>query len=171
MRLCQGSGLRFTFTRAKENSSSWHLHRASRLGQEPPSKRSTLIPWARKPRKRELLTSTLVAHPRSGQPDGDPRHAGDRRARASVRQAQRPTWPFTTGPDGGKVAGLVLKTRTGLVLVPSPGSAGDPGRHARECALPMTLARSAKKRNYLFLQQDLIDRQDYRHQRPAKWCA
>ncbi len=24
-----------------------------------------------------------------------------------------------TGPDGGKVAGLVLKTRTGLALVPS----------------------------------------------------
>jgi sporulation protein YlmC with PRC-barrel domain len=26
---------------------------------------------------------------------------------------------ITTGPDGGKVAGLVLKTRTGLSLVPS----------------------------------------------------
>ena len=35
-----------------------------------------------------------------------------------------------TGPDAGKVAGLVLKTRSGLCIVPSAGRDGNPCRHA-----------------------------------------
>ena len=36
-----------------------------------------------------------------------------------------------TGPDGGKVAGLVLKTRTGLSHRALAGSDGNSCRHAR----------------------------------------
>ncbi len=35
-----------------------------------------------------------------------------------------------TGPDGGKVAGLVLKTRAGLSHCALAGRDGDPRRHA-----------------------------------------
>jgi sporulation protein YlmC with PRC-barrel domain len=63
-----------------------------------------------------------------------------------------------TGPDGGKVAGLVLKTRTGLCLVPS--------QEVRETPAGTLELRSAEalvplkdEGGYLFLQRDLVDRQ------------
>src|SRR5215469_5080364 len=63
-----------------------------------------------------------------------------------------------TGPDAGKVAGLVLKTRTGLSLVPS--------REVRETPAGMLEVSSAEaitplkeQGTYIYLQQDLVDRQ------------
>ena len=63
-----------------------------------------------------------------------------------------------TGPDAGKVAGLVLKTRTGLSLVPS--------REVRETPAGMLEVSSAQaitplneQGTYIYLQQDLVDRQ------------
>jgi sporulation protein YlmC with PRC-barrel domain len=63
-----------------------------------------------------------------------------------------------TGPDGGKVAGLVLKTRIGLSIVPS--------QEVRETPAGTLELRSAEalvplkdESNYLFLQRDLVDRQ------------
>jgi sporulation protein YlmC with PRC-barrel domain len=63
-----------------------------------------------------------------------------------------------TGPDGGKVAGIVLKTRTGLCLVPS--------QEVRETPAGTLELRSADalvplkdEGGYLFLQRDLVDRQ------------
>jgi CBS domain-containing protein/sporulation protein YlmC with PRC-barrel domain len=63
-----------------------------------------------------------------------------------------------TGPDAGKVAGLVLKTRTGLALVPSREVRETP---AGTLELRSTDALSPLKDdgNFLFLQQDLVDRQ------------
>lgn len=63
-----------------------------------------------------------------------------------------------TGPEAGKVAGLVLKTRAGLSLVPAQDVMETPAgtlelRSAGE--LPPLNDGS----NYLFLQQDLVDRQ------------
>src|SRR5208337_1343743 len=64
----------------------------------------------------------------------------------------------STGPDGGNVAGLVLKTRTGLAIVPS--------REVMETPAGTLELRSADalvplhdQGNYLYLQQDLVDRQ------------
>jgi len=64
----------------------------------------------------------------------------------------------TTGPDGGKVAGLVLKTRAGLSLVPSQEVMETPAgtlevRHAE------VMAPLKEEGNYLLLRQDLVDRQ------------
>ncbi len=63
-----------------------------------------------------------------------------------------------TGPDGGKVAGLVLKTRTGLSIVPSQEvmetPAGTLELRSAEALVPLK-----DEGNYLFLQQDLVDRQ------------
>ena len=63
-----------------------------------------------------------------------------------------------TGPDAGKVAGLVLKTRTGLSLVPS--------REVRETPAGMLEVSSVEaitplkeQGTYIYLQQDLVDRQ------------
>ncbi len=63
-----------------------------------------------------------------------------------------------TGPDGGKVAGLVLKTRIGLSIVPS--------QEVRETPAGTLELRSAEalvplkdESSYLFLQRDLVDRQ------------
>jgi magnesium transporter len=63
-----------------------------------------------------------------------------------------------TGPDGGKIAGIVLKTRTGLCLVPS--------QEVRETPAGTLELRSADalvplkdEGSYLFLQRDLVDRQ------------
>ncbi len=63
-----------------------------------------------------------------------------------------------TGPDGGKVAGVVLKARTGLCLVPS--------QEVRETPAGTLELRSAEalvplkdESSYLFLQRDLVDRQ------------
>src|ERR1039458_8013024 len=63
-----------------------------------------------------------------------------------------------TGPDAGKVAGLVLKTRAGLAIVPSQDVMETP-------AGPLELLSSGAlvplqdQGNYLYLQQDLVDRQ------------
>ena len=63
-----------------------------------------------------------------------------------------------TGADAGKVAGLVLKTRTGLALVPS--------QEVRETSAGMLQVLSAEavtplqeQGSYIYLQQDLVDRQ------------
>ena len=63
-----------------------------------------------------------------------------------------------TGSDAGKVAGLVLKTRAGLSLVPS--------QEVRESAAGTLEVLSAQavtplndQGNYIYLQQDLVDRQ------------
>ncbi|MGA3131560.1 MAG: CBS domain-containing protein [Terracidiphilus sp.] len=64
----------------------------------------------------------------------------------------------TTGPEGGKVAGLVLKTRTGLSLVPSQEVMETPAGtlELRSGAVIVPLKDDS---NYLFLQQDVVDRQ------------
>jgi len=63
-----------------------------------------------------------------------------------------------TGPDAGKVAGLVLKTRAGLWLVPSQEvmetPAGTLELRSKDAMEPLN-----DQGNYLYLQQDLIDRQ------------
>ncbi len=63
-----------------------------------------------------------------------------------------------TGPDAGKVAGLVLKTRTGLFVVPSQEVMETPAG-TLELRSPDTLQPLKDEGNYLYLQQDLIDRQ------------
>ena len=64
-----------------------------------------------------------------------------------------------TGPDAGKVAGLALKTRAGLMLVPSQEvmetPAGTLELRSKDALTPL----SGQQGNYLFLQQDLVDRQ------------
>ena len=64
----------------------------------------------------------------------------------------------TTGRGGGKVAGLVLKTRSGLSLVPSHEVMETPAG-TLEVRSPGVLAPLHDDGNYLLLQQDLIDRQ------------
>lgn len=64
----------------------------------------------------------------------------------------------TTGPDAGNVAGLVLKTRTGLALVPSQEVMETPAG-TLELRDPDALAPLNDQTSYLFLQQDLVDRQ------------
>jgi len=63
-----------------------------------------------------------------------------------------------TGPDGGKVAGIVLKTRTGLSIVPSQEvmetPAGTLELRSAEAVSPLK-----DEGSYLFLQRDLVDRQ------------
>jgi sporulation protein YlmC with PRC-barrel domain/CBS domain-containing protein len=63
-----------------------------------------------------------------------------------------------TGPDAGKVAGLVLKTRTGLLLVPSnevrETPAGTLELRSQEALTPLK-----EQGNFIYLQQDLVDRQ------------
>lgn len=63
-----------------------------------------------------------------------------------------------TGPDAGKVAGLVLKTRTGLCIVPSQEVLETPAGtlELRSPNAPQPLKEDG---NYLYLQQDLVDRQ------------
>jgi magnesium transporter len=63
-----------------------------------------------------------------------------------------------TGPDAGKVAGLVLKTRTGLALVPSQEVMETPAG-TLELRTAEALAPLKEEGNYLYLQQDLVDRQ------------
>ena len=65
---------------------------------------------------------------------------------------------ITTGPEGGKVAGLVLKTRTGLSLVPSQDVLETPAG-TLEVRSADVLTPLRDEGNYLFLQQDLVDRQ------------
>jgi CBS domain-containing protein/sporulation protein YlmC with PRC-barrel domain len=63
-----------------------------------------------------------------------------------------------TGPDGGKVAGIVLKTRSGLCLVPSRELIETPAG-TLELRSSDALAPLHDEGNYLFLQRDLVDRQ------------
>ena len=64
----------------------------------------------------------------------------------------------TTGPDGGRVAGLVLKTREGLALVPSQEVMETPAG-TLELRSVKALGPLRDEGSYLFLQQDLVDRQ------------
>jgi flagellar motility protein MotE (MotC chaperone)/sporulation protein YlmC with PRC-barrel domain/CBS domain-containing protein len=63
-----------------------------------------------------------------------------------------------TGPDAGKVAGLVLKTRAGLFIVPSHEVMETPAG-TLELRSAGALAPLEDQGNYLYLQQDLVDRQ------------
>lgn len=63
-----------------------------------------------------------------------------------------------TGPEAGKVAGLVLKTRAGLSLVPSQDVMETPAG-TLELRSSGELPPLKDGGNYLFLQQDLVDRQ------------
>ena len=63
-----------------------------------------------------------------------------------------------TGPDAGKVAGLVLKTRAGLSLVPSQDVMETPAG-TLELRSAGALVPLQDQGNYLYLQQDLVDRQ------------
>ncbi len=63
-----------------------------------------------------------------------------------------------TGPDAGKVAGLVLKTRAGLCIVPSHQVLETPAG-TLELRSPSALVELKDDGNYLYLQQDLVDRQ------------
>ncbi len=64
----------------------------------------------------------------------------------------------TTGPDGGRVAGIVLKTRSGLSIVPSQEvmetPAGTLELNSVEAISPLK-----DEGSFLFLQRDLVDRQ------------
>ena len=63
-----------------------------------------------------------------------------------------------TGPDAGKVAGLVLKTRAGLCIVSSQEVMETPaGTLELRTAEALTPLRD--QGNFLYLQQDLVDRQ------------
>jgi flagellar motility protein MotE (MotC chaperone)/sporulation protein YlmC with PRC-barrel domain len=63
-----------------------------------------------------------------------------------------------TGPDAGKVAGLVLKTRAGLCIVPSEDVMETPaGTLELRSSGAMTPLKDDG--NYLYLKQDLVDRQ------------
>jgi sporulation protein YlmC with PRC-barrel domain len=63
-----------------------------------------------------------------------------------------------TGPDAGKVAGLVLKTRSGLCIVPSQEVMETPAG-TLELRSPGALVPLKDEGNYLYLAQDLVDRQ------------
>ncbi|HUB31075.1 MAG TPA: CBS domain-containing protein [Terracidiphilus sp.] len=63
-----------------------------------------------------------------------------------------------TGPDAGRVAGLVLKTRDGLSIVPSHDVMETPAG-TLELRTTSALAPLKDEGNFLFLQQDLVDRQ------------
>jgi sporulation protein YlmC with PRC-barrel domain len=63
-----------------------------------------------------------------------------------------------TGAEAGRVAGLVLKTRQGLRIVPSLQVMETPAG-TLELRSPGALSPLNGDENYLFLQQDLIDRQ------------
>lgn len=63
-----------------------------------------------------------------------------------------------TGPEAGKVAGLVLKTRTGLCLVPSQDVMETPAG-TLELRSADALTPLKDDGNHLLLQQDLVDRQ------------
>jgi len=63
-----------------------------------------------------------------------------------------------TGPDAGKVAGLVLKTRAGLCIVPSQDVMETPAG-SLELRTARAMVPLKDDGNYLYLQQDLMDRQ------------
>jgi magnesium transporter len=63
-----------------------------------------------------------------------------------------------TGPDAGKVAGLVLKTRAGLFIVPSQDVMETPAG-TLELRSAGAMVPLQDQGNYLYLAQDLVDRQ------------
>jgi CBS domain-containing protein/sporulation protein YlmC with PRC-barrel domain len=63
-----------------------------------------------------------------------------------------------TGPDAGKVAGLVLKSRTGLWIVPAQEVIETPAG-TLEVRSASALVPLKDEGNFLFLQRDLVDRQ------------
>jgi sporulation protein YlmC with PRC-barrel domain len=63
-----------------------------------------------------------------------------------------------TGPDAGRVAGLVLKTKSGLAIVPSQEVMETPAG-TLELRTPTALEPLQDHGSYLYLQQDLVDRQ------------
>jgi magnesium transporter len=63
-----------------------------------------------------------------------------------------------TGSDAGKVAGLVLKSRSGLSIVPSEQVMETPAG-TLELRSSGALAPLSDEGNYLYLQRDLVDRQ------------
>jgi len=63
-----------------------------------------------------------------------------------------------TGPEAGKVAGLVLKTRAGLSLVPSEEVMETPAG-ILELRSTEAMAPLKDQGTFLYLQQDLVDRQ------------
>jgi sporulation protein YlmC with PRC-barrel domain/CBS domain-containing protein len=63
-----------------------------------------------------------------------------------------------TGSDAGKVAGLVLKTRAGLFIVPSQDVMETPAG-TLELRSAGAMVPLQDQGNYLYLQQDLVDRQ------------
>jgi len=63
-----------------------------------------------------------------------------------------------TGPDGGTVAGLVLKTRAGLELIPAQEVIETPAGTLELRSL-QALVPLKDESNYLLLQRDLVDRQ------------
>ena len=63
-----------------------------------------------------------------------------------------------TGPEAGKVAGLVLKNRSGLFIVPAQEVMETPAG-TLELRSAGELSPLKDEGNYLFLQQDLVDRQ------------
>jgi magnesium transporter len=63
-----------------------------------------------------------------------------------------------TGPDAGKVAGLVLKTRAGLCIVPSQDVMETPAG-TLELRSSGAMVPLKDEGNYLYLRQDLVDRQ------------
>src|ERR1035441_9641305 len=64
----------------------------------------------------------------------------------------------TTGPDGGRVAGIALKTRSGLSIVPSQEVMETPAG-TLELRSTEALAPLKDDGSNLFLQRDVIDRQ------------
>src|ERR1700721_1082459 len=63
-----------------------------------------------------------------------------------------------TGADAGRVAGLVLKTRSGLAIVPSQEVLETPAG-TLELRTSGALIPLKDETSYLYLQQDLVDRQ------------
>jgi sporulation protein YlmC with PRC-barrel domain/flagellar motility protein MotE (MotC chaperone) len=63
-----------------------------------------------------------------------------------------------TGPEAGKVAGLVLKTKAGLFIVPSQEVMETPAG-TLELRSAGALVPLKDEGNFLYLQQDLVDRQ------------
>ncbi|HEX4031164.1 MAG TPA: CBS domain-containing protein [Terracidiphilus sp.] len=64
-----------------------------------------------------------------------------------------------TGPEAGRVAGLVLKTRAGLSIVPSQEVMETPAGTLELRSASALVPLKKDEGNYLYLQQDLVDRQ------------
>jgi magnesium transporter len=64
-----------------------------------------------------------------------------------------------TGPEAGRVAGLVLKTRAGLAIVPSQEVMETPAGTLELRSASALVPLKKDEGSYLYLQQDLVDRQ------------